>query len=91
MIQAGFPPNTEWGLDIILSTDPQVARQDGTLVVGMCITLKPGRDDELIALVLSAKKLALVLREVMRSGVVKGTYTQIELDLDDLAGVGIEL
>jgi hypothetical protein len=41
--------------------------------------------------VLGARKLAPAIREAMRSGVVKGIYTQIELDLDDLAGVGIEL
>jgi hypothetical protein len=60
-------------------------------VIGVRITLKPGRDDELIALVLSAKKLAPAIREAMRSGVVKGTYIQLELNLDDLASVGIEL
>ncbi len=68
-----------------------VRKPDGTLVVGVRITLKPGRDDELIALVLGARKLAPAIREAMRSGVVKGMYTQMELDLDDLAGVGIEL
>jgi hypothetical protein len=68
-----------------------VKKPDGTLVVGVRITLKPGRDDELIALVLGARKLAPAIREAMRSGVVKGIYTQLELDLDDLAGVGIEL
>lgn len=70
---------------------PIVRKPDGTLVVGVRITLKPGRDDELIILVLSAPKLAPAIREAMRSGVVKGTYTQLELDLDDLAGAGIEL
>ena len=60
-------------------------------MVGVRITLKPGRDDELIGLVLGARKLAPAIREAMRSGVVEGTYTQMELDLDDLAGVGIEL
>jgi hypothetical protein len=60
-------------------------------VVGVRITLKPGRDDDLIDLVLSARKLAPAIREAMRSGVLKGTYTQLELDLDDLAGVGIDL
>jgi hypothetical protein len=70
---------------------PIVRKPDGTLVVGVRITLKPGRDDDLIALVLSAPKLAPAIREAMRSGVVKGTYTQLELDLDDLAGAGIEL
>jgi hypothetical protein len=70
---------------------PIVRKPDGTLVVGVRITLKPGRDDDLIALVLSVPKLAPAIREAMRSGVVKGTYIQLELDLNDLAGVGIEL
>ena len=68
-----------------------VKKPDGTLVVGVRITLKPGRDDELIALVLAARKLAPAIREAMRSGVVKGMYSQLELNLDDLEGVGIEL
>jgi hypothetical protein len=55
------------------------------------ITLKPGRDDELIALVRSAKKLAPAIREAMRSGVVKGMYTQLDLGLDDLEDIGVEL
>jgi len=60
-------------------------------VVGVRITLKPGRDDELIELVLGARKLAPAIREAMRSGVVKGTYTQMVLNLEDLNDVGIEL
>jgi len=68
-----------------------VRKPDGTLVVGVRITFKPGRDDDLIALVLSAPKLAPAIREAMRSGVVKGSYTQLELDLDAVAGAGIEL
>jgi hypothetical protein len=68
-----------------------VKKPDGTLVVGVRITLKPGRDDELIDLVLGARKLAPAIREAMRSGVVKGMYTQLELGLDELEGVGIEL
>ena len=68
-----------------------VKKPDGTLVVGVRITLKTGRDDELIALVLGARKLAPAIREAMRSGVVKGMYTQFELNLEDLDGVGIEL
>jgi hypothetical protein len=68
-----------------------VRKSDGTLVVGVRITLKPGRDDELIALVLGARKLAPAIREAMRSGVVRGMYTQRELDLDDLNAAGFEL
>jgi len=68
-----------------------VRKLDGTLVVGVRITLKPGRDDDLIALVLSARKLAPALREAMRSGVMKGTFDQLELNLDDLDAAGFEL
>ncbi len=68
-----------------------VKKPDGTLVVGVRITLKPGRDDELIALVLGARKLAPAIREAMRSGVVKGMYIQMDLGLGDLESVGIEL
>jgi hypothetical protein len=68
-----------------------VKKPDGTLVVGVRITLKTGRDDELIALVVGARKLAPTIREAMRSGVVKGMYTQMDLGLDDLEGVGIEI
>ncbi len=68
-----------------------VKKPDGTLVVGVRITLKPGRDDDLIDLVLSAPKFAPAIREAMRSGAVKMTYIQLEMDLDDLNSVGIEL
>jgi hypothetical protein len=60
-------------------------------VVGVRITLKPGRDDDLIALVLSARKLAPAIREAMRSGVVKDVFTQVEALPDELVSVGIEL
>lgn len=70
---------------------PLVRKPDGTLVVGVRITFKPGRDDELIALVLGAKKLAPTIREAMRSGLLKGTYTQLEFDLDDMTGIALEL
>ncbi len=68
-----------------------VKKPDGTLVVGVRITLKPGRDDELIELVLGARKLAPTIREAMRSGVVKGMYIQMDLGLEDLESAGIEL
>ncbi len=70
---------------------PIVRKLDGTLVVGVRITLKPGRDDDLIELVLSAQKLAPAIREAMRSGVVKGNFSQLETDLGDLEAAGIEL
>lgn len=70
---------------------PIVRRQDGTLVVSVHLTLKPGRDDDLIELVLSAKKLAPAIREAMRSGVVKNVFTDQDEDTEDLIALGIEL
>jgi len=70
---------------------PLVRKPDGTIVVGVRITLKPGRDDDLIALVLGARKLAPAIREAMRSGVLRGSFSEQEIDLQDLNAVGIEL
>jgi hypothetical protein len=68
-----------------------VKKPDGTIVVGVRITLKPGRDDDLIALVLTAKKLAPTIREAMRSGVLQGSFSEQDIDLEDLNAVGIKL
>jgi hypothetical protein len=68
-----------------------VRKPDGTLVVGVRITLKPGRDDDLIALVLSARKLAPAIREAMRSGVLRGTFSEQETDPQEINAIGIEL
>ena len=47
-------------------------RPNGNLVVTMRLTLRPGRDDELIALIQNAPHGALagLVRESMRNGVV---------------------
>ena len=68
-----------------------VKKPDGTLVVGVRITLKPGRDDDLIALVLSARKLAPAIREAMRSGVLQGTFSPQELDQNAMESLGLDL
>ena len=68
-----------------------VRKPDGTIVVGVRITLKPGRDDDLIDLVLGAKKKAPAIREAMRSGVLHGRFLDQEVNLEDLDAVGIEL
>ena len=80
-----------WLASINGAAVPIVRKPDGTLVVGVRITLKPGRDDDLIDLVLSAQKLAPAIREAMRSGVVKEAFTELEMDIGDLAAAGIEL
>ena len=60
-------------------------------MVGVRITLKPGRDDELIALVLGAKKLAPVIREAMRSGVLQGTFSTQEANPEAMQSLGLEI
>ena len=70
---------------------PIVRKPDGTLVVGVRITLRPGRDDDLITLVLSAKKLAPAIREAMRSGVVKDVFAEMKSMPENLSSIGIEL
>ncbi|MBN1453271.1 MAG: hypothetical protein JW963_19815 [Anaerolineales bacterium] len=68
-----------------------VRKPDGTLVVGVRITLKPNRDDDLIALVLSAKKLAPAIREAMRSGVLHSPAYSPDADQEALNAIGIDL
>jgi DNA polymerase III alpha subunit (gram-positive type) len=66
-------------------------RPDGTLIVSVRITLKPGRDDPLIDLVQRAlpHRLARTIREAMRSGV--SVETVEEEDIIDLTGLGMDL
>jgi len=61
-------------------------KADGTLVVTVRLTLKPGRDDALIALVQEAPRggLAAAIREAMRHGVTEDTTYADEV-ADDLA------
>jgi hypothetical protein len=64
--------------------------QDGTISVMVHLTLKPGRDDALIDLVLHAPRRALapLVREAMRNG-VRGSqsvdHVEEEFDLPDLS------
>ncbi len=62
---------------------------DGTVSVLVHLTLKPGRDDALIDLVLKAphRSLAPLVREAMRSGVLRGQEAGAdeEFDLPDLS------
>ncbi len=56
-----------------------IERENGTVVVTVRLTLKPGRDDVLINLVRSApaRMLAPLIREAMRSG-VKPQFEPVE-------------
>jgi len=72
-----------------------VEKDDGTLVVTVRLTLKPGRDDALIALVHSApyRGLAATVREAMRSGASHFVAYEVDDYEDDfeLPDLGTEL
>lgn len=63
-------------------------REDGSMIVTVRISLRPGRDDALIDLVLNAPhyKLAACVREAMRNGasITNINYTDDEMDLSEL-------
>jgi hypothetical protein len=66
-----------------------VRRPDGTLIVTLRLTLKPGRDDALIAVIQAApsRGLAAVVREAMRGGTrpADGVVEEkVSIDLTDL-------
>jgi hypothetical protein len=70
-----------------------VEKPDGTVVIAVRLTLKPGRDDALIALIRLAPRrgLAATIREAMRGGVgVTNEMTTTESELD-LSALGLEL
>lgn len=70
-----------------------VEKPDGTVVLTVRLTLKPKRDDALIALIRLAPRrgLAAAIREAMRGGVgEKCEMTTAENDLD-LSALGLEL
>ena len=72
---------------------PHEVRPNGSLVVTVRMTLQPGRDDDLIALVQMAPRgrLAAMVREAMRSGTSnrKSTFyceaEEVQMDLSNLA------
>jgi hypothetical protein len=71
-------------------------RPNGSLVLTVHITLRPERDDDLIALISQAPKGALagVVREAMRSGVSNGSTGYEEDSAEQplsMADLGTEL
>ena len=68
-------------------------RPDGTLIVTLRLTLKPGRDDALIAAILAApaRGLAAVVREAMRGGTQTTHVATNDERPIDLMGLGIDL
>jgi hypothetical protein len=74
---------------------PEV-RPGGSLVVTVRLTLQPGRDDDLIALVEMAPRgrLAAMVREAMRSG-VSSKVTAFEAEPEpqplDMSSLGMEV
>jgi hypothetical protein len=69
-----------------------VSRTNGNIVVTARITLIPGRDDDLIALITQAPKGALagIIRDAMRNGAVSGAVEQA-FDEIDTSGLGLEI
>ena len=75
---------------------PPEVRPGGSLVVTVRLTLQPGRDDDLIALVEMAPRgrLAAMVREAMRSGVssqATAFETETEAQPLDMSGLGMEV
>ena len=70
-----------------------VRRPDGTLVVTLRLTLKPGRDDVLMAVIQSAPQrgLAAVVREAMRGGTQMLDQADESETHADISGLGMEL
>lgn len=71
------------------------ARPNGSLVLTVRLTLLPGRDDDLIALIQSVPRgdLARQIREAMRNGVttwVSEAETESETPLD-MGDLGLDL
>jgi hypothetical protein len=69
-----------------------VSRADGTIVVTVRITFKPGRDDTLIDMIVNAPKGALagVIREAMRNGTANGAVEQAFEEVDT-SGLGQDI
>ena len=68
-----------------------ITKPDGTLILTVRLTLKPGRDDDLIAIVLAAppRRMAHTIRETMRSGLQRPEApTPDDFELPD---IGIDL
>ena len=69
-----------------------VKRVNGNIVVTARITLIPGRDDDLIALITKAPKGAVagIIRDAMRNGAVGGAVEQAFEEIDT-SGLGLEI
>lgn len=70
-----------------------LTKPDGTKVVTVRITLKPGRDDTIIALIDNApvRGLASTIREAMRTGIIDSDNAFTEDEQLDLGGLGQEI
>lgn len=59
-------------------------RPGGSIVVTLRLTLHPGRDDDLIAIIQQAQKgqLATIVRETMRSGIIQHSKSADNVEED---------
>jgi len=70
---------------------PIIERANGSIVVSTRITLKPGRDDDIIQLLMSADNLAATIRESMRSGIIKFDIAEAAEEESVNLDIGIEI
>ena len=70
-----------------------VSKPDGTLVVTIRLTLRPDRDDDLIAIIRASPRrgLAATVREAMRSGIRQNGVAAEPMNDSDLSGLGMDL
>ncbi len=72
-----------------------IEKRDGTIVLYVHLSLKPGRDDAIIKLLCAAPKrgLAGIVREAMRTGISENQFQELEREEEtlDLPDLGIDL
>lgn len=68
-----------------------ITKPNGTIILTVRLTLKPGRDDDLIAILLAAppRQMAHTIRQAMRSGISRPeAHKPDDFELPD---IGIDL
>lgn len=70
-----------------------IVKPNGTIIVTVRITLKPGRDDQIMELIDNAPRrgLASTIREAMRTGISNPENLYTEENELDLSGLGQDI